>query len=103
MARAPPRKYSAGWATLLSQPFLAGRPRYLAQSSWTDRDSLPREMGVRVPTIGCSRWHHSSKLDANIDARYGGPLPWKGEANRSYRPGRWTKAASLVRCMRFVS
>src|SRR6266478_4347527 len=103
MAQAHPRKYSAGWATLLSQRFLAGQPRYLARSHCIDRDSLPQEMGVRVPTIGRSRWHHSSKLDPNIHAGCRGPLSWKGEANRCYRPGRRTKAANLVLCMGFLS
>src|SRR6266478_6962200 len=88
MVQAPSRKYSAGWATLLSQRYLAGRPRYMAQIPWIDKDSLLQEMKVRVPTIGYSRWRHSSKLDANIDARCRGPLSWKGEANMSYRPGR---------------
>src|SRR6266404_5798434 len=103
MARAPPRKCSAGWATLPPQRFLAERPRYLAQSPWIDGDSSPQETGVRVPTIGCSRWHHSSKQVANIDARCRGPLSWKGEANRCYRPARRTKAANLVLCTRFLS
>src|SRR6266446_9509357 len=103
MAQAHPRKYSAGWATLLSQRFLAGPPRYLAQSPWIDRDSLMQEMRVRVPTIGCSRWHHPSKLDSNIHARCRGALSWNGEVNRKYRPGRRTKATNLVRCMRFLS
>src|SRR6266403_2781919 len=103
MARAPLQEFSVGWATPLSQRFLGGRSRYLAQIPWIDRDSLPREMGVRDPTIGCSRWHHSAKLVANIDARCRGPLSWKGEANKSYRPVRQTKAANLVLCMRFLS
>src|SRR6266478_4272511 len=103
MAQAPPRKYSAGWATLLSQRFLAGPPRYLAQSPWIDRDSLWQEEEVRVPTIACSRWHRSSKQVANIDARCRGPLSWKGEANRCYRPERRPKAANLVLCMGFLS
>src|SRR6266436_7836947 len=103
MAQAHPRKYSAGWATLLSQRFLAGPPRYLAQSPCIDRDSLLREMGLRVPTIACSRWHHSSKLDTNIDARCRGALSWNGEANRSYRSARRTKAANLVLCIRLLS
>ncbi len=103
MPQAPPRKYSARWATLLSQQFLGGWPRYLAQSPWIDRDSSPQEMGVGVPTIGCSRWHHSSKPVSSINSRCKGPLSWKGEANRSYRPVRRMKAANLVLCMRFLS
>ena len=60
-------------------------------------------MEVRVPTIGCSRWHHSSKLVPNIEARCRGPQLWKGAAKGSYRPARWTKAANLVLCMRLLS
>ena len=52
-------------------------------SPWIDRDYLPQEMGVRVPTIGCPRWHHSSKLDVNIGAWCRGPLSWNGDANRT--------------------
>ena len=103
MARSPLQRYSAGWATLLSQRDLGERPRYLAQSTWIDRDSLLREMEVRVPIIGRSRWHHSFKQVANIDARCRGPLSWKGEAMRSYRPARQMKAANLVLCMRYLS
>src|SRR6266852_565419 len=106
MAQAPSRKYSAGWATLplfFPQRALAGRSRYLAQIPWIDRDSSLQQMDVRVATIGCSRWHHASKLVANIDARCRGPLLWKGGAKESYRPARWTKAANLVLCMRLLS
>src|SRR6266403_5821224 len=82
--------------------FLQGGRDTWRKSPWIDRDSLPQEMGVRVPTIGCSRWHHSPKLDANIDARCRGPLSWNGEANRSYRPARRMKAANLVLCTRYL-
>src|SRR6266403_5990843 len=72
----------SGRNTRLSQRIFGERPRYLAQSPWIGRDSLPQEIDVRVLTTGCSRWHLSSKLVANIDGRCRGPLSWKGEASR---------------------
>src|SRR6266403_4272047 len=104
MARAPLQESSVDWATPLSQRFLGGRSRYLTQIPRIDRDSLPKEMEVRIPTIGCYRRHHAPKPAANLDAPgCRGPLSWKGKANRSYRSARQTKPAELVHGMVHLS
>jgi hypothetical protein len=79
------------------------RARYLAQIPCIGKDPSPRQMEVGFATTGCSRLHHPSKLVSDIDGRCRGSLLCKGGAKRSHRPARWTKAASLVLCMRSLS